>query len=127
MILEQKPPHDPAAFVLLYIKLICLCKSIGQRSYLQKEMKERDLVKEAAGSSWLARGGKQSAQVSRRWHLVPESDPDLRRAPPIGVEIKELGYVPNTDFVLHDVEKEEKEKYSWQHSEKIAVAYGFIS
>ncbi|KAF2292379.1 hypothetical protein GH714_021607, partial [Hevea brasiliensis] len=43
------------------------------------------------------------------------------------VEYMELGYVPNTDFVLHDVEQEQKEQYLFQQGEKIAVAVGFIS
>ncbi|KAK7809480.1 pentatricopeptide repeat-containing protein [Quercus suber] len=39
----------------------------------------------------------------------------------------ELGYVPDTNFVLHDVEDELKEQYLFQHSEKIAVALCLIS
>ena len=35
--------------------------------------------------------------------------------------------VLDTDFVLHDVEDELKEQYLFQHSEKIAVAFGLIS
>ena len=42
-------------------------------------------------------------------------------------KIKELGYTPDTDFVLHAVEDELKEQYLFQHSEKIAVAFGLVS
>ena len=38
-----------------------------------------------------------------------------------------MGYVPDTDFVLHDVEDELKEQYLFQHSEKIAMALCLIS
>ena len=41
--------------------------------------------------------------------------------------IIEMGYIPDTDFILHDVEEEQKEQFLFQHSEKIAVAYGIIS
>lgn len=40
--------------------------------------------------------------------------------------IRDEGYVPNTDFVLHDVEEEEK-CVLYYHSEKLAIAYGLIS
>ncbi|RVW87575.1 Pentatricopeptide repeat-containing protein, chloroplastic [Vitis vinifera] len=40
--------------------------------------------------------------------------------------IEEMGYIPDTDFVLHDIE-EQKEQFLFQHSEKIAVAFGLIS
>lgn len=37
------------------------------------------------------------------------------------------GYVPDTDFVLLDVEEEEKECALYYYSEKLARAYGLIS
>ncbi|CAI0412888.1 unnamed protein product [Linum tenue] len=87
-------------------------------------MKQRNLAKEA-GCSWVEAGNlihkfhvgdtshKQAFEIYQELHALVN-------------EIKEMGYVPNTDFVLHDVGEEEKEKYLLQHSEKIAVAFGFI-
>ncbi|GJZ65951.1 pentatricopeptide repeat-containing protein [Tanacetum coccineum] len=37
------------------------------------------------------------------------------------------GYVPKTSDVLFDIEENEKETTLWQHSEKLAVAFGLIS
>ncbi|KAI3957299.1 hypothetical protein MKW92_004196, partial [Papaver armeniacum] len=42
-------------------------------------------------------------------------------------EIKKLGYAPETKGVVFDVEEEEKETVVGYHSEKLAVAFGFIS
>ncbi|KAJ4962920.1 hypothetical protein NE237_022859 [Protea cynaroides] len=42
-------------------------------------------------------------------------------------EIKEAGYVPDTRYVLHDIDQEAKEKALLYHSEKQAIAYGLIS
>jgi hypothetical protein len=42
-------------------------------------------------------------------------------------EIKDMGYVPDTSIVLHDMSDELKEQYLLQHSEKIAVAFGLIT
>ncbi|GMH08480.1 hypothetical protein Nepgr_010320 [Nepenthes gracilis] len=41
--------------------------------------------------------------------------------------LKMLGYVPDTNFVLHDVEEEQKEDGLLYHSEKLAVALGILS
>ena len=40
---------------------------------------------------------------------------------------REYGYVPDTEFVLLDVEDEQKERSLYYHSEKLAIAYGLIS
>eukprot|EP01018_Ginkgo_biloba_P006709 Gb_15874 [translate_table: standard] len=42
-------------------------------------------------------------------------------------QMDEAGYVPNTDFVLHDVEEEMKEHMLCSHSEKLAIAFGLIN
>ncbi|RHN53148.1 putative DYW domain-containing protein [Medicago truncatula] len=41
--------------------------------------------------------------------------------------IREAGYVPDTRYVLHDIDEEEKEKALRYHSERLAIAYGLIS
>ncbi|KAF4376624.1 hypothetical protein F8388_025495 [Cannabis sativa] len=41
--------------------------------------------------------------------------------------MKRLGYVPLTDFVLHDIEEEAKEEALLYHSEKLAIAFGLIN
>ncbi|XP_068666778.1 pentatricopeptide repeat-containing protein At1g11290, chloroplastic-like [Aristolochia californica] len=43
------------------------------------------------------------------------------------LRIKDAGYVPNTNFVLHDVEEEAKEKMLYVHSEKLAIVFGLIN
>ena len=42
-------------------------------------------------------------------------------------EIEAVGYVPDTEFVLHGVNEEEKEDILHNHSEKMALAFGLIS
>ncbi|KAJ6857835.1 hypothetical protein NC651_039308 [Populus alba x Populus x berolinensis] len=37
------------------------------------------------------------------------------------------GYVPETDTVIHDLEREEKEEALKVHSERLAIAFGLIS
>jgi pentatricopeptide repeat protein len=41
--------------------------------------------------------------------------------------IREVGYVPDLNFVLHDVEEEMKEKMLYVHSEKLAIVFGLLN
>ncbi|XP_042497620.1 pentatricopeptide repeat-containing protein At5g66520-like [Macadamia integrifolia] len=40
--------------------------------------------------------------------------------------IRSAGYVPDIEGVLHDIDEEEKENPLYYHSEKLAIAYGFL-
>lgn len=42
-------------------------------------------------------------------------------------QMREAGYVPDTRYVLHDIDEEAKEKALQYHSERLAIAYGLIS
>ncbi|URE16653.1 PPR repeat [Musa troglodytarum] len=46
---------------------------------------------------------------------------------PCVIRIKEAGYVPNTNFALHDVEEETQVKSLYMHSEKLAIVFGLIN
>ena len=41
--------------------------------------------------------------------------------------MKEAGYIPETRFVLHDIDQEGKEDALLAHSERLALAHGLIS
>ncbi|XVF53418.1 hypothetical protein PTKIN_Ptkin05aG0098300 [Pterospermum kingtungense] len=123
MILQQDP-LDAAAYILLSN----LYASSGQWedvAQIRKNMKERNLIKEA-GCSWIEVDNKM-----HRFHVADTTHPQVQeiyeKLEEMALKIKGLGYVPDTDFVLHEVEEEQKEQYVFQHSEKIAVAFGLIS
>ncbi|KAK4479194.1 hypothetical protein RD792_014705 [Penstemon davidsonii] len=42
-------------------------------------------------------------------------------------QMKDVGYVPETKFVLHDVDQETKEEALMAHSERLAAAQGFLT
>ncbi|GJY61771.1 pentatricopeptide repeat-containing protein [Tanacetum coccineum] len=42
-------------------------------------------------------------------------------------QMRDAGYVPDTRYVLHDIDQEAKEKALMYHSERLAIAYGLIS
>nr|XP_051178079.1 uncharacterized protein LOC127292674 [Lolium perenne] len=42
-------------------------------------------------------------------------------------EIRAVGYVPDTRFVLHDIDEGAKERALMYHSERLAIAFGLVS
>ncbi|CAA6657740.1 unnamed protein product [Spirodela intermedia] len=41
--------------------------------------------------------------------------------------MRAAGYVPDTRYVLHDIDEEAKERSLMYHSERLAIAFGLIS
>ncbi|CAH1439054.1 unnamed protein product [Lactuca virosa] len=123
MITEQDP-DDPSAYILLSN----LYASKGEWDSvvkIRKTMKERNLMKEA-GCSWIeAENQSHKFFVGDTCH--PRAHEIYKELDELVMEIKKLGYVPDTGFVLHELDEKEKEGYLVQHSEKIAVAFGLIS
>ncbi|KAJ8630614.1 hypothetical protein MRB53_023937 [Persea americana] len=42
-------------------------------------------------------------------------------------KMREMGYVPKTEFVLHDLEEEVKEQMLCNHSERLAIAFALLN
>lgn len=57
----------------------------------------------------------------------PEKDRIYAQLSNLRGQMKESGYVPDTRFVLHDIDQESKEEALLYHSERLAIAYGLIS
>eukprot|EP01018_Ginkgo_biloba_P013110 Gb_10113 [translate_table: standard] len=92
---------------------------------VRKAMKDKGVKKEP-GCSWI--------EVKNRVHVFLVGDGSHPQALEIyatldklAVQMKKAGYVPDTGFVLHDVEHEYKEHVLSNHSEKLAIAFGLIS
>lgn len=123
MILEQEP-SDPAAHVLLS-NLYASDGNWEEVARIRKGMKESNVIKEA-GCSWIENGNRvHKFYVGDTKH--PLAKKIYSKLDQLYIKMKEMGYVPDTNFVLHDMEEEHKEQYLLQHSEKLAVAYGLIS
>ncbi|CAM8977618.1 unnamed protein product [Rhodiola kirilowii] len=58
---------------------------------------------------------------------VPDKSKAYEKLRSLGDEVREAGYVPDTRFVLHDIDEEAKEKALMYHSERLALAFGLIS
>lgn len=57
----------------------------------------------------------------------PLSEKIYAKLDDLAEKLKAAGYIPTTEFVLFDIEEEEKEHFIGCHSEKLAIAFGLIS
>ncbi|KAM7464236.1 hypothetical protein LguiA_032357 [Lonicera macranthoides] len=60
-------------------------------------------------------------------HTHSKSKEIYKKLESLSVELELVGYVPDTNFVLHDVDEELKLGILYAHSEKLAIAFGLIS
>lgn len=91
---------------------------------LRSIMKERGIQK-TRGCSWIEVDGVvHEFLVGEISHPLKEKI--YAKLEELGKELKAEGYVPTTEFVLFDIEEEEKEHILGCHSEKLAIAFGLI-
>lgn len=118
-------PSDSSAYVLLS-NIYAASRQWDDVTDARNMMKLKN-VKKDPGFSWIDVKNKVHLfVVDDRSHpqtgLIYEKVEDLMKS------IREEGsYVPDTDFMLLDVEEEEKERALYYHSEKLAIAFGLIS
>ncbi|CAN5955401.1 unnamed protein product [Sphagnum jensenii] len=92
---------------------------------LRKLMKERGIKKEA-GRSWIEVANKTHSfrsgdtahpQIAEIWSELDN----------LTTEMEEAGYVPDTRWVMQDVDEHKSRQILRCHSEKLAIAFGLIS
>ncbi|URE16109.1 PPR repeat, partial [Musa troglodytarum] len=89
-------------------------------------VKDSDLAKE--------KEKKKTLEIRSRVHEYragdtshPENDKIYAQLRCLQRQMKEAGYVPDTRFVLHDVDPESKEEALLAHSERLALSYGLMT
>ncbi|KAL4182637.1 hypothetical protein AMTRI_Chr11g151180 [Amborella trichopoda] len=117
-------PRNPGYYVLLsniYAKA-------GRWEDMAKirEMMGNRKLKKTPGWTWIEIDNKtHQFSVGDKTHPLSKEIYDKLQS--LGVEMERVGYVPDTNFVLHDVDEEMKVGILYTHSEKLAIAYGLIS
>ncbi|XVE70574.1 hypothetical protein DITRI_Ditri10aG0082500 [Diplodiscus trichospermus] len=66
-------------------------------------------------------------RVSEYMSMTPFKGEGNEKLNGLNGQIREAGYVPDTRYVLHDIDQEAKEQALQYHSERLAIAYGLIS
>ncbi|XP_057977214.1 pentatricopeptide repeat-containing protein At1g20230-like [Malania oleifera] len=117
-------PDNPGNYVLLS-NLFVTAKLWDEASETRKMMRDRGLTK-VPGCSWIQVRNRVCTFVAsdKRNH---QSDEIYKFLDEIGEKMRLAGYLPNTDFVLQDLDQEEKEEALCNHSEKLAVAFGILN
>ncbi|XP_010537788.1 PREDICTED: pentatricopeptide repeat-containing protein At2g29760, chloroplastic isoform X1 [Tarenaya hassleriana] len=116
-------PHNPGNYVQFY-NLLVNAKLWDEASEIRKRMRDHRVMK-TPGRSWV--------QVRDRVYTFVAGDTRNKESnkihsflAEIGEKMRLAGYKPNTEFVLQDVNQEEKEESLCSHSEKLAVAFGIM-
>ncbi|XP_022142054.1 pentatricopeptide repeat-containing protein At5g46460, mitochondrial [Momordica charantia] len=122
-LLDQQP-NCSAAYILLS-NLYASTGKWNEVSRVRKKMKDDGILKQP-GSSWITiKGVRHDFLSGDRSH--PLSRKIYQKLEWLGGKLKELGYVPDPKFSLHDVETEQKEEMLSYHSERLAIGFGLIS
>jgi pentatricopeptide repeat protein len=120
---ELDPQYD-APYVLLS-NIYAANNRWGDLENVRKMMKDRG-VKKTPGCSWIELNKEVHAFFGGdRSH--PQTAEIYAKLEKLAREMKAEGYVPNTEFVLTDVEEEQKEQILFYHSEKLAIALGLLN
>ncbi|KAK9290926.1 hypothetical protein L1049_009105 [Liquidambar formosana] len=122
--LFELEPKNPGNYVML--SNIYANAGMWEGVKMVREMMETRGIKKEAGCSWIqiknrihtfvAGGGIEfcsSAEYKKVWSELMEA-------------MEEVGYVPNTGVVLHDVEEEMKEMWVCGHSERLATIFALV-
>ncbi|XP_010258546.1 PREDICTED: pentatricopeptide repeat-containing protein At2g22070 [Nelumbo nucifera] len=117
-------PNNSGAYSAL-ANVYSACGRWDDAAKIRKLMKDRGVKKEQ-GFSWVI--------INNEVHIFgvedglhPQKDAIYQMIAKLWKEIKKIGFVPDTESVLHDLDEEVKEQILSHHSEKIAIAFGLIS
>ncbi|XP_073134093.1 pentatricopeptide repeat-containing protein At2g03880, mitochondrial isoform X2 [Henckelia pumila] len=116
--------HDAGTYILLS-NIYANTQRWEDVAILRNSMRDGGIKKEP-GCSWIEvnkkihafiLGDRSHPQVNAIYHELNE----------IIWRLKEEGYVPDTNFVLQDIEGEQMENSLLYHSEKLAIVFGIMS
>jgi len=117
-------PYNAGRYVILY-NIYTLTGKRKEADSIRKLMKNRG-VKKIAGCSVIEIKNKLYAFVAGdRSH--PQTDLIYSELERLMDRIRQEGYTPDINFVLHDVDEETKESTLYLHSEKLAIVFGLLN
>eukprot|EP00253_Pinus_taeda_P001283 PITA_01283 len=117
-------PEDVSTYVMLS-NIFAAAGKWDDVAIVRKLMKDRGLKKEP-GCSWIEVGNHMHTFVVRDMSH-PQTKEIYAKLDELTGQMEAAGYVPETNFVLHDLDKTQKEELLSHHSEKLAVSFGLLS
>uniref|UniRef100_A0A5B7BVS9 DYW domain-containing protein n=1 Tax=Davidia involucrata TaxID=16924 RepID=A0A5B7BVS9_DAVIN len=122
--LQQLQPKHPGSYVFLSN----IYAGVGRWEDVEKvrnSMKTRGVEKNP-GWSYIEVEGQVHSFVAGD-HAHERAEDIYLKLEEITISAREQGYMPETEWVLHNIEEEEKEDALGSHSEKLALAFGLIT
>ncbi|KAB1208204.1 hypothetical protein CJ030_MR6G011330 [Morella rubra] len=117
-------PHNTGHYVQLS-NLYASARKWDQVGRVRLLMKEKGLSKDFGYSLIEIKGKLQAFRVGDKSH--PKYKEIFKELEELERRLKEAGFVPHAESVLHDLNYEETEETLCNHSERLAIAYGLIS
>ncbi|KFK36310.1 hypothetical protein AALP_AA4G105900 [Arabis alpina] len=123
-LLSSFKPKDPSTYILLS-NIYASASLWGKVSEARRKLGDMEVRKDPGYSSVEVRKETEVFYAGETSHplkheifgLLKEFEEEMRRR---------KGYVPDTSWILHDMDEQEKEKLLFWHSERSAVAYGLL-
>ncbi|XP_043690837.1 pentatricopeptide repeat-containing protein At1g20230-like [Telopea speciosissima] len=117
-------PSNPGNYVLL--SNIYAAQGMWSEVDRVRDMMKRMGLRKNPGCSWIeVKNMVHTLMAGDKSH--PQMNQIIERLGRVSMEMKKLGYLPNTEFVLQDVEEQDKEQILCGHSEKLAVVLGLLN
>ncbi|XP_068658102.1 pentatricopeptide repeat-containing protein At3g12770 [Aristolochia californica] len=111
-----------------YVQLSNLYASVGmwrEVFRIRRVMRKARLAKPQGYSEIDIKGKRHAFHVGDKSHHKFEEI--FAKLEEVERKLKDAGFVPDTESVLHDLNSEEKEESLCSHSERLAIAFGLIS
>ncbi|ESW26458.1 hypothetical protein PHAVU_003G121400 [Phaseolus vulgaris] len=121
--LIELDPGNSGRYVILG-NIYASCGKWEQVAGVRKLMNDRGVKKEPGFSMIEMEGEVNEFVAGGRDH--PLADALYAKVGEMLEAIRVVGYVPDTDGMLHDLVEEEREDPLFYHSEKLAIAYGLL-
>ncbi|KAF9612700.1 hypothetical protein IFM89_003242 [Coptis chinensis] len=122
--LLELEPESGAVYVLLS-NIYAACNRLHDVRSIQKMMMNKGIKKTPGCSLTEVSGAIHEFVAGDRGHSC--SDEIYSKLDEMTQDLKFAGYVPDMSEVFLDVGEEEKESALYQHSEKLAIAFGLIN
>nr|XP_029144392.1 pentatricopeptide repeat-containing protein At5g40410, mitochondrial isoform X3 [Arachis hypogaea] len=116
-------PYDPRNYIML--SNIYSASGLWSEASKLRTLMKRNVLTKNPGCSFIEHGNKiHRFMVDDYSH--PDSDKIHTKLDELIRKIQEVGFVSETESILHDVDEEVKINMVNKHSEKIALAYGLL-
>lgn len=96
-------------------------------SVVRNTLRKDTTLRHISPSSHSTKVREEKQEISDEKKAIVDRSKAYVKLKSLGKEVRDAGYVPETKYVLHDIDEEAKEKALMHHSERLAIAFGLIN